>query len=164
MTKCTTSPHFVHCHLYINIFVLCIQTKYTCFWVYKVFFWLKKNNNKKNIKLIANNKPSKLKQPPTISKQVSSPTLVVPATPNIQPLSPPKPFPIAPLKALTANTYTENATTTKVNKWANCIKQPNQQSQKKKKKNSIQFEITFISVFECFYSFSPPACRHILWE
>lgn len=36
-------------------------------------------------------------QPATITKQVSSPTLIVPASTNIQPLSPPKPFPIAPL-------------------------------------------------------------------
>lgn len=37
----------------------------------------------------------KNKQPSTITKQVSSPALIVPT--NIQPLSPPKPFPIAPL-------------------------------------------------------------------
>lgn len=34
-------------------------------------------------------------QPSTITKQVSSPALIVPT--NIQPLSPPKPYPIAPL-------------------------------------------------------------------
>lgn len=40
------------------------------------------------------------KQPATISKQVSSSAFVVPAAlTNIQPLSPPKPFPIAPLTA-----------------------------------------------------------------
>ncbi|XP_055302304.1 neurobeachin isoform X7 [Sitodiplosis mosellana] len=49
-------------------------------------------------------------KPATITKQVSSPTLVVPASTNIQPLSPPKPFPIAPLPAnITANTTTKKS-------------------------------------------------------
>ncbi|XP_031629560.1 neurobeachin isoform X7 [Contarinia nasturtii] len=48
--------------------------------------------------------PPSIKQPPTISKQVSSPTLFVPVSTNIQPLSPPKPFPIAPLPVNTIKT------------------------------------------------------------
>lgn len=46
----------------------------------------------------------KLQPPNTISKQVSSPTLVVPppassSSTNVLPLSPPKPFPVAPFTA-----------------------------------------------------------------
>lgn len=48
-------------------------------------------------------------QPATITKQMSSPTFVVPISTNIQPLSPPKPFPIAPLTTNPIKTLTMTA-------------------------------------------------------
>lgn len=86
------------CHIY------CMQTTT----INHITFWVFLNAKRKTIwkceiclfnwkmfQII--NQISKKLQPATITKQVSSPTLVVPASTNIQPLSPPKPFPIAPL-------------------------------------------------------------------
>lgn len=47
-----------------------------------------------------------IKQPSTITKQMSAQTLVVPASTNMQPLSPPKPFPIAVVTPATTMTTT----------------------------------------------------------